>query len=293
MGSIFKKIKDILFDEEDDLSNTEKITITPEMRNEQAPSREEKSVPEEKNSFNEIPEIKEEKKEIPVNEMSERDLFKTNNSPFMDFDEEEFDTKKDYAMPEPVAEPPKRPSNIFEYERKKKIEKRTDYGRYEKTEITETTERKKFKPSPIISPVYGILNQDYENSDILKREDTGVRDVQAMRDKAFGDYHEPGKVPEEKVEPKTTFYEETETVTITNPDEHERKVKTIDELLEDTSDIIVDIDKDLDTDLGDMDIELPETKELEDTKEVEKIDEKEDTNDLFDLIDAMYDSKED
>ena len=87
---------------------------------------------------------------------------------------------------------------------------------------------------------------DTYNSDILKREDTGVRDVQAMRDKAFGDYHEPVKVSEEKIEPKTTFYEETETVTITNPDEHERKVKTIDELLEDTSDIIVDIDKDLD-----------------------------------------------
>lgn len=31
-----------------------------------------------------------------------------------------------------------------------------------KIETTETIERKKFKPSPIISPVYGVLDRDYK-----------------------------------------------------------------------------------------------------------------------------------
>ena len=71
-----------------------------------------------------------------------------------------------------------------------------------------------------------------------------------------------------------------------------KKVKTIDELLEDTSDLVVDIDRDIDSE-----IELDPIEEYEEpiqkTHEM-KVPEVEDTleNDLFDLIDSMYDSKE-
>lgn len=286
---LFKKVKEILFDEEEDF--TEQIKITPEMRNEEIPMREEKTVE---------PPVKE-VKETPVKEpekpvVSERELFKTDSSfPFFDFDVEEFDKQKPVvkAPERPVVE--KRNTNVFEYERRKKVEKRTDYGRYERTEVTETVERKKFKPSPIISPVYGILNQDYNKNDILKRESDKV-DIQTVRDKAFGE-----KKASPVVEPNVTFYEETETVTISQPEEKEKKVKTIDELLEGTSDIVVDIDRDLDNDLDVTDNIEYNTEPVEDSMEVTKeletpVENKdEDTleNDLFDLIDSMYNSKED
>ncbi|MBQ6840712.1 MAG: hypothetical protein IJO63_01165 [Bacilli bacterium] len=296
---LFKKVRDILFDEEE---YTEQIKITPEMRNEETPLKEE--VVQERKEVREEPVMVKPIAPTPAPaptpkaEMSERELFKSDTTfPFFDFDEEEFDSQMPMktAAPEPVVE--KRSSNVFEYERKKKIEKRTDYGRYEKTEITETVERKKFKPSPIISPVYGILNENYDKSDILKRKDPDKVDIQSVRDKAFGEKREMPKV---EIKPRTTFYEETETVTITEPAEKEKKVKTIDELLEDTSDLVVDIDRDFENE-----IELPEINNdvmkapmleqepIEVTQEV-KVPEVEDTleSDLFDLIDSMYDSKE-
>ena len=121
---------------------------------------------------------------------------------------------------------------------------------------------------------------DYDNSDIIKREPSDRVDVQKVRDKAFGD-------KKEEVKPAITEYEESETVTISKPSEKIEKVKTIDELLEDTSDVVVDLSNE----------EVLEEKPYN-TKEDLKTDNKsnvEDTleNDLFDLIDSMYDSKED
>ena len=69
---LFKKVKDILFDEEE---YTEQIKITPEMRNE--PVKEEKK------------EVKvEAKPQIPKEEpkvQSEKEVFKNNSFPFLDF----------------------------------------------------------------------------------------------------------------------------------------------------------------------------------------------------------------
>lgn len=284
---LFKKVRDILFDEEE---YTAPLKITPEMRNEEIPLKE---VVEEPKQVSEVVAPKPETPVMVNEEVSERELFKNDSFPFLDFDEEEFDNQipKKVETPAPVVE--KRNSNVFEYERKRKVEKRTDYGRYEKTEITETIERKKFKPSPIISPVYGILNQDYNKNDILKRKDSDKVDIQSVRDKAFGE----SKTSKTVFEPKTTFYEETETVTITEPEEKIKKVKTIDELLEDTPDLVVDIDHDLESDIDFMDADIPSFEEetVEQDQMSVKDSEVDDTleNDLFDLIDSMYDNKED
>ena len=328
---LFKKVKEILFDEEEDF--TEQIKITPEMRNEPAPVRIEKvAEPEKKVMPEEIKQPTEPKK--PTINVSERELFKNDSTfPFLDFDEEEFDNQKSIKKA-PVVEqappvPPKRPTNVFEYERKKKIEKRTDYGRYEKVEVTETTERRRFKPSPIISPVYGILNQDYDKSDILQRKNPDQVDIKTVREKAFGDKREEVEIkPAPTPISKPSYYEEKQTVTITRPEERVRKVKSIDELLEDTSDLVVDIDTDLDRELdsilnsptNQVNREVvrepiaeplreavkeakpqrtyepePEFDDIkEDTKEM-KVPDVDNTleSDLFDLIDSMYDSKED
>lgn len=294
---IFKKLKDILYDEED---YTEQIKITPEMREEAAPQKEiTKEIPKKE----EI--IQPKKEEVKVNNepvKSERELFQSNQFPFFDFDKEEFERNTAPAKvqrEEPKIERRETKPNVLEIERTKKVERRIDYGRYEKTEITQTTERKKFKPSPTISPVYGILNKDYEKDDIQQRSNV---DVQTVRDKAFGDMYlmdEP-KVTEEKTKPKTTYYEESDTVTISAPEKQEQKVKTIDELLEDTDIKQTSLDEDIVNELNTIEQELDIPRKTKVEKDKEPTEEiktpiAEDTleSDLFNLIDSMYDSSED
>ena len=91
----------------------------------------------------------------------------------------------------------------------------------------------------------------------------------------------------------------SETVTISEPFDKQKKVKTIDELLENTSDMAIDIDNDNEIKIPEKKMELEDlvegdTKKDQDTKEI-RLPEVEDTleNDLFDLIDSMYSNKED
>lgn len=297
---LLTKVKNILFDEDEE-DFTSQIKITPDMREEDYEDHKEEPVKKTEVKKEEPVQVKE-VKEQP----SERETFKNDSTfPFFDdFDENEFNNSKPKAevkAPVQVREERKiepHRGNVLQYETRKRTEKRTDFGRYERTEITETVERKRFKPSPIISPVYGILNQDYKKDDIKKREDLDELNVDTVRNKAFGEKKEEVKKEvKEDIKPKTTFYEEEETVTITIPEEKERKVKTIDELLEDTSDIVVDVDRDLKSDLDIDDFEdldrktsIDETSSYEEDAKIEN-----DTleNDLFDLIDSMYDSSED
>lgn len=306
---LFKKMKDILFDEEE---YTEQIKITPEMRNEATPDKVDiteiqekikKDVEEVKESVKEeVQELKEELPPVPevnLEPTSERELFRSSaNYPFFDFDEEEFVTAQPVKEIEEITEIPSRTNNVIEYEKTKRVERKTEHG----IEITETIERRKFKPSPIISPVYGILDKDYNPDEIVHREEP-VK-FEEVREKAFGDTKEMPKVKVKKeqkveqpvveevietIEEKTQpIYEEEETVTITKPAEKKKKVKTIDELLEDTADVVVDVDRD---------IKQPE-EIIENNEEITEITEHtpnvDDTleNDLFDLIDSMYDNKE-
>ena len=235
------------------------------------------------------------------NTLNERDLFKSENTfPFPDFDEEEFSS----SVSRQQQRSSKSTTNVLEYEKKKKIEKKYDYGRYERTETREVVEKKKFKPSPIISPVYGILNEDYKIEDIKDKTEeyasSNNLDFNSVRKKAFGEV--------EKLEetPKETFYEETVTVKLKeNDEEKKQKVKTIDELLEDTADVEISLEKNkhnnkeektvdeyekVDEDLEELIDNNPKEKE----KNIE-LDEDDDTleNDLFDLIDSMYDNRED
>ena len=280
----FTKMKNILFEEED---VTEEIKV-PKKEKKKEIEKEEKPIshqvmPEKKV---EEPVLKEEpKKENNFDTMSERELFKSENTfPFPDFDEEEFSNSIN-------NQPKPRNTNVLEYERKKRVETRTDYGRYERTEVKETTEKKKFKPSPIISPVYGILNEDYTMEDIKERND-GKPDIDEVRKKAF---EEPVEMIDE--EPKKTYYEEV-TVKVKEPEEEKQeKVKTIDELLEDTSDEVIETDdkqpviKDKKA-YDKIDEDLEELTKVEPEKEESNEDEDTLENDLFDLIDSMYDSDE-
>ena len=290
---LLNKIKGILFEEveEDEVVNTPKA--------EEKKPIAEKIEPQKKVEEVETPKVNVVKPKAEVEQLNERELFKSDNtSPFFDFDEEEFSNMSRVQKPKPST-------NVLEYERKKKMEKRYDMGSFTKVERTEVVEKKKFKPSPIISPVYGILNEDYRPEDIKNKSEVSTNntlDFNSVRKKAFGE--------EVKEEPKTTYYEETVTVKLKeNDEEKKQKVKTIDELLEDTSDVTIDVEEpkveekpdaiNEDPEVNDyekIDEDLEElTKKEEPVKtEKEKVDD-DDTleNDLFDLIDSMYDNRED
>lgn len=293
---LLNKIKGILFEEveEDEVASAPKSEEKKPIAEKIEPQRKVEE-PVEKS----VPKVTTPVKEEKTENLNERDLFKSDNiSPFFDFDEEEFSNMSRVQKP--------KTTNVMEYERKKRVEKRYDMGSFSKIERTEVVEKKKFKPSPIISPVYGILNEDYKPEDIKNKTDNVVNtglDFNSVRKKAFGE--------ETLSEPETTYYEESVTVKVKeNEEEKQQKVKTIDELLEDTADVTINVDdkkdvedkKDIevtndeveDYERIDEDLEEVTTKNDVNKTEMEKV-EDDDTleNDLFDLIDSMYDNRED
>lgn len=286
------KIKDILFEDVEE----ERNEVAKKVESDRKPIAE-KIEPQRKEL---APEVKETPRVQPVStprsnlaknnfdNINERDLFKSENTfPFPDFDEEEFSQSMNRTQK------PKPTINVLEYEKKRRVEKKYDYGRFERVEKTEVVEKKKFKPSPIISPVYGILNEDYKPEDIKDKtlENASNKiDFNTVRKKAFG------IEALEEVKPKETLYEETVTVKLKEPEEEKKKkVKTIDELLEDTADEAIEVEDKPISEYDKIEEELDEIKseDLEKKSETEKF-EDDDTleSDLFDLIDSMYDSRE-
>lgn len=276
MGFI-SKIKNILFEEEEI-----EVPVTPVIE-------EKKVTP---TAVIDVEEKLEQAKQTIINheELSERELFKSENTfNFPAFDEDEFES----TLPKP------KPKIVREYpeERKKRPEVvKRDYHIFEKDRDVRNNEKKKFKPSPIISPVYGVLDKDYHPDDIMPKvkEDAIKRqsrlDVDVVRKKAFGALEDDIKdtiEQSEKIELKKTYELETPEI----------KAKTLDELLEDSAQetIIVDEDLELENNIKEIEDELDKIDEDDDLILDDKIKEpsEDDTleQDLFDLIDSMYDDK--
>lgn len=277
--SLFNKIKDILFEEEE---QTEAIKMVKEepVKKEPVERKAENSI-QSNNDFNGNNFTKEEV-EFP----KEKDLFTDNSFRFPDFDEEEFKS----SIPKRQTT-----SNVLDYERKKVSEKRDrDYIRYDRNETKELVEKKKFKPSPIISPVYGVLNQDYRPEDVKNRgEETPILNVDEVRKKAF----EPEVLITESKsevidEPVVTFFEEKEEKTNNFED-----MKSIDELLESASDEEITLEDELEISSGNnldaINEELNNYKEVEEEIKTDKDSDDTLENDLFELIDSMYETRED
>lgn len=276
MGFI-SKIKNILFEEEEI-----EVPVTQE--------KEEKIVP--PPTVIEAEEKLEQAKQTITNyeELSERELFKVENTfNFPAFDEDEFENTLPKPKPKVVREYPE--------ERKKRPEIiKHDYRIFEKERDVRNNDRKKFKPSPIISPVYGILDKDYHPDDIMPKvkEDAIKRpsrlDVDVVRKKAFGSLEEDIK----------DTIDQPEEIELKKPYEleiPEIKEKTLEELLEDSAEetIIVDEDLELENNIKEIEDELDKIDEEDDLILDDKIKEPSDDDtleqDLFELIDSMYDDK--
>ena len=299
---LFGKIKNIFYDEE--------IVDVPE---------EPKSVEKPK-----IEEVKVEKKVEPIKRetpvinttptYSEREIFNretTNTFKFPMLDEEE-------------VKPVRTRVNALESARMEKKKEETEKARTDKykdlfKENTTTSSKpdRIFKPSPVISPVYGVLDKNYTREEIIERQEnitrtTNPKDMNydAVRRKAYGTLEDElestlSKLSEpeihEKVEKPVTKEEEKSIEDLLNEIEGNRNMsigdieeKIKDKMEEEEEESISD-----DEFLKEFMARTSKKEEEETIKEEKATTKEEDVDadktlehDLFNLIDSMYEDKE-
>ena len=307
--SFMSKIKDFFYDEE-------------EIEEEVPKTKKEVKKPSKKINIYDIENEKNKSDEKEKQEISERELFKserTFNFP-VDFDEE-----PDF---EPVSRNDVTSSNM----NREKTEDTINGGR--STRNLKTTrhyssssygtakqnkkEEKTFKPTPIISPVYGILDVNYSKEDITDKPKTTRSDNDKFSFDTIRKTYD--KLEEEPKEQKGIFYNLEETKEPVNQEKEDIKEEFEEEPYKKDEVIItyeqVDPD-DSKVDEDDLEIEVPKiTRSTKTKKKVEKtlnlnIDKEEqgdeeeiseesddkileDTKeqDLFNLIDNMYSDDE-
>ena len=298
---LFGKIKNIFYDEE--------IVDVPE---------EPKSVEKPK-----IEEVKVEKKVEPIKRetpvinttptYSEREIFTretTNTFKFPMLDEEE-------------VKPARTRVNALESARMEKKKEETEKARTDKykdlfKENTTTSSKpdRIFKPSPVISPVYGVLDKNYTREEIIERQEnitrtTNPKDMNydAVRRKAYGTLEDElestlSKLSEpeihEKVEKPVTKEEEKSIEDLLNEIEGNRNMsigdieeKIKDKMEEEEQESISD-DEFLKEFMARTSKKEEETikEEKANTKEEDVDADKTLEHDLFNLIDSMYEDKE-
>lgn len=288
--SFFDKLKNVLFEDEEEVS--EETSPKEEVKTDEVRFS---SKPKETKAL-EPP--KEEAKETTV---------------FQSFDEEEFDRiaainkNRLLERDRKAREEKERQEREQEASRKEAINSsRENYRRYEElrygksstkdtTEYHKTSEAqqniynkplaskeepKKFRPSPVISPVYGVLGENYKKEDILPRASSEgtlpkIMDVDNVRKKAFG-------ILEQNMD--------TNEVLQDFKGDSEIPLEKIDENLDE--DIM---GKTIKIDVDDVKNELDKKEEIDssDTKAGVKKDDEALEKDLFNLIDSMYETRED
>ena len=161
----------------------------------------------------------------------------------------------------------------------------------------EKKEERVFKPTPIISPVYGILDKNYHKEDIVSKnnvnsnKDENVSTIDSVRKKAYGTLEDELEntlfgsnsilfnKKEEVNNDNDDFFKDLEQEA--SPDllnnYNDEETQDQDKKIRDLEEITMDIGKELNT--------------LLNKKESNKSKEK-DEDDLFDLIDTMYEGDE-
>ena len=157
----------------------------------------------------------------------------------------------------------------------------------------EKKEERVFKPTPIISPVYGILDKNYHKEDIVTKKEVNnstnnnENTIDSVRKKAYGTLEDELENTlfggnsilfnnKEEVNDTDDFFKDLEQeaspdlLNNYNDEEQDKKIRDLEE-------ITMDIGKELNTLLN----------KKETTKKEEK-----DEDDLFDLIDTMYEGDE-
>lgn len=225
-------------------------------------------------AFDEMKEAKEETRH------SERELFRSERT----FNFTEFDDEEELPPRRTAMTPPPRPTRVVEPVRQQVVKP------------VEPPQPKVFKPSPIISPIYGILDKDYKKEEIKTRNvasnnkpsNIKITSYDVVRRKAYGTL-------EDDLEDTLNSMEGVSVDEVmnnnSNMSQNNDKVAKIEELINKIDDVSYELDKSMS--IG----------EIEDTISLDNFELKEDVvdktitdssleHDLFNLIDSMYDDKE-
>ena len=277
---VFSKLKNIFYDEEyidEPAAEIKKVDKVLKKEVEEAKPRvEEIKITREEPKREEVKRVLEEPK--ASNDFSERELFRSERTfNFTEFDDdEELPPRRNVLSPEP------------------KVAKRVEV---QKPAIPE--QPKIFKPSPVISPIYGILDKDYKKDEVVSKtvreEKIVIKDsattYDTVRRKAYGTL-------EDELEDTLNSMNKL------TPEAFSNEVNKIDESvneLDKTTNKIEDLISKIESTTSDISVgELEDKMELEhfDDEDDEPVSDKTMTNstlehDLFNLIDSMYDDKED
>ena len=191
------------------------------------------------------------------------------------------------------------------------------YGTYETRE-----EKTFFKPSPIISPIYGILDKNYKKEDVKEKRDIPISSsyssknitVDTVRNKAYGtNGEEEIKEDTEEDSGKFEVQEEDDKVLVDLSDRVKPEVKEL--TMGDAMEYFQDLGLEYNVDYVDVSKEKSlrkrkkeeneeneeplRGKHVEEYLEKDRVEEKnanisndEDNDNLFDLIDSMYEDKD-
>ena len=152
-----------------------------------------------------------------------------------------------------------------------------------------------FKPSPVISPIYGILDKDYKKEEIVSKNDVTPKEIpsparsyDSVRRKAYGtleDDLEDTLNSMNKITPEEINKEETKEL----PKEEPNKIdEIINKIEKSTSTVSVgELEDKLEIEHFDDEDEEEEKLNIDKTMTDSTLE-----HDLFNLIDSMYDDKE-
>lgn len=215
---LFDKLKNVFIEEEEEYVSQPTIKVEEK--------KEVKIEPKEEPVIKEVPLVND-------NTFSDRELLNNNEKFKFPIIFEEDDFKEERRRTKSI--------NVLEREH-------TKYEPEIKKEVKPV--KKVFKPSPVISPVYGVLDKNYSKDEIGPKDglindyDTKV-DIDYVMNKAYGEAktREEKNKNEYKEEPIDLFEEKTSVVEVTiesnndtSFDEVDEKIKSIDDLLKDTTD---------------------------------------------------------
>ena len=166
------------------------------------------------------------------------------------------------------------------------IKKDNSYG-YTKT-YYESRETKTFTPSPIISPIYGILDKNYKKEEVVTKKEIrissasrGKVDLDTVRNKAFGDTSD--EILDNKPVEPVKIKEKEKEVSIYDVNNNKPSVKGV--TLEAADEYYRDLGLAYNVDYSD--------KSKDNTmSRVEKEKENRLEDNLFDLIESMYDKED-
>lgn len=282
--NLIDKLKNVFFEEveedEEELPKTYAKKVEIPKKEVEVPKKEEFPSDEIRVDLNNEEVLKEE----PVEE--------TNEFPMM-FDEDDFLEDKDLQPERGIAYRREERDNEKElYHGKKEVSyvesvNKPDYS-YTKT-YYEEKETRGFKPSPIISPIYGILDKNYHNEEVVTKKETRIvssynkPDLDSVRNKAFGSEDKESRRNYEKGQ--SSNYNEKDNQKVYDVNSNKPQVSKV--TIADADEYYNDLGLAYNVDYSDASRVTTRTAKYNSKDKKKKND-----DNLFDLIDSMY-NKED